>query len=196
MDVGRAAPWARAAGVTGVAANVLLVGFFAVEQGRTRRLPISLGSANDVVGSISSALMVPVVLAVGPSRWTRRLGLASTVVLTAAGPALVLGFVPFAVQMPIAIGAFEGLAAWILAAGRDRRGTMTDDVARLGVLSGGGVLAGGALAGVGRLLGVRSLPGRAALVIGGVPGVLAWLAMPVWFLRLGRVLSSDARRLH
>lgn len=190
MDVGRAAPWARAAGVTGIAANVLLAGFFAVEQGGTRRLPVSLGSANDVVGSVSSALMVPVVLAVGPSRWARRLGLTSTVVLTVAGPALVLGLVPFTVQLPIAIGAFGGLATWILVASRD--GTMPDDVARLGVLSGGGVLAGGALAGVGLLLPRASRARRAALVGGGVPGVLAWLALPVWFLRLARAGSPSS----
>ena len=188
MDLRRAAPWARAAGVTGHAANVLLVAFFAVEAGRRRVLPVSLGSANDIVGSISTALMMPVVLAVSPSRWTRRLGLGATGVLTVAGPALVLGLVPFRVQMPIAIGAFEGLTAWIVLSGRS--GTLPDDVSRLGALSGGGVLAGGAVLGLGLLLPEGSLPRRAAMVIGGVPGLVGWLAMPVWFLRLGRVLSA------
>ena len=55
MDLRRAAPWARAAGVTGVAANVLLVPFYAVELGRRRVLPVSLGSANDV-GSLNDSL--------------------------------------------------------------------------------------------------------------------------------------------
>ncbi len=189
MDLRRARPWARAAGVTGMAANVLLVAFYAVEAGRIRVLPVSLGSANDVVGSVGTALMVPVVLAVSPTRWTRRLGLAATGVLTLAGPALVLGVVPFAVQMPIAIGAFEGLAAWMVLSSRGRRGTLPDEVTRLGVLSGGGVLAGGAVVGAGLLLPDGSLPRRAALVIGGAPGLFGWLATPAWFLRLGRALS-------
>jgi hypothetical protein len=123
-----------------MAANVLLVAFYAVEAGRIRVLPVSLGSANDVVGSVSTALMVPVALAVSPNRWTRRLSLTATGTHTLAGPALVLGLVSFAVQMPIAIGAFEGLAAWILLSSR---------------------------------------------------GVLGWLTVPVWFMRLGRALSSD-----
>ena len=192
MNLRRAAPWARAAGVTGHAANVLLAAFFAVEAGRRRVLPVSLGSANDVVGSIGTAFMVPVVLAVSPNRWTRRLGLGATGVLTVAGPALVLGLVPFAVQMPIAIGAFEGLAAWMVLSCRGRRGTLPAEVTRLGVLSGGGVLAGGAVVGVGLLLPEGSLPRRAALVIGGAPGLVGWLAMPTWFLRLGRALSAGA----
>ena len=188
MDLKRAAPWARAAGITGHAANVLLAAFFAVEAGRRRVLPVSLGSANDIVGSVSTALMVPVVLAVSPNRWTRLLGLGATGVLTLAGPALVLGLVPFAVQMPIAIGAFEGLAGWIVLSGR--RGTLPEDVTRLAALSGGGVLAGSAVVGAGLLLPEGSLPRRTALVIGGLPGMVGWLAMPVWFLRLGRAASA------
>jgi hypothetical protein len=191
MDMRRAAPWARAAGVTGVAANVLLVAFYAVEAGRRRVLPVSLGSANDIVGSVSTALMMPVALAVSPSQGTRRLGLGATGVLTVAGPALVLGVVPFAVQVRIALGAFEGLAAWILLSSRGQRGILPDEVTRLGVLSGGGVLAGGAVAALGMLLPRGSFPRRAAVAIGGAPGVVAWLAMPVWFLRLGEVLSTD-----
>ena len=192
MDVARAAPWARAAGLTGHAANVLLAAFFAVELGRRRVLPVSLGSANDVVGSVSSALMVPVVLAVSPGRRTRRLGLAATGVLTVAGPALVLGLVRFPVQMPIAIGAFEGLAVWLVLSSRAGRGTLPDDVVRLGIRSGGGVLGGGAVAGLGLLLPER--PRQVALAVGGVPGVLGMLAVPLWFLRLGRALSADPLR--
>ena len=191
MDPRRARPWARAAGVTGMAANVLLAGFYAVEVGRRRVLPVSLGSANDVVGSVGTALMVPVVLAVSPSRWTRRLGLTATGVLTLAGPALVLGLVPFAVQMPIAIGALQGLAGWIVLSSRGQRGTLPDQVTRLGVLSGGGVLAGGVVAGAGLLLPKGSRQRRATLVVGAAPAVLGGLAIPIWFLQLGRALPTD-----
>jgi hypothetical protein len=34
VDLGRARPWARAAGVSGMAADVLLIAFYAVEVGR------------------------------------------------------------------------------------------------------------------------------------------------------------------
>ena len=190
MDLRRAAPWARAAGATGMAANALLAAFYAVEVGRRPLRPVSLGSANDIVGSVSTALMVPVTLAVSPSRRIRRLGLGATVVLTAAGPALVLGLVPFSVQLPIALGASQGLAAWILLSSRGRRGTLPDEVTRLGVLTGSGALVGGAVAAVGLLQPTGSVPRRAAFAAGGVPGVLAFLAMPVWFLRLGRALSA------
>ena len=73
---------------------------------------------------------------------------------------------------------------------RGLRGALPPEVTRLGVLSGGGVLAGGALAGAGLLLPEGSFPRRAALVIGGAPGLAGWLATPVWFLRLGRALSD------
>lgn len=194
MDLRRARPWARAAGVTGVAANVLLVAFYAVEAGRRRVLPVSLGSANDVVGAVGTALMVPVVLAVSPGPWTRRLGLGATGVLTAAGPALVLGLVPFRVQAPVALGAFGGLAGWLVLTSRALRGTLPDDVTRLGVLSGGAVLAGGAVAGAGLLLPGAPRLRRVALAAGAVPGVLGVLAVPVWFLRLGREPAAGVFR--
>jgi hypothetical protein len=190
VDLRRARPWARAAGVTGIAANALLIAFYAVEAGRTRVLPVSLGSANDVVGSVGTALMVPVVLAVSPGRWTRWLGLTATGVLTLAGPALVLGFVPFRVQMPIALGAFQGLAGWVLLSSRRRRGALPDEVTRLGTLSGGAVLGGGAVAGAGLLLPEGSSLRRAALAAGTAPAALGGLAVPIWFLRLGRAAPS------
>ena len=186
MDLRRARPWARAAGVTGVAANVLLVAFYAVEAGRRRVLPVSLGSANDVVGAVGTALMVPVVLAVSPGPWTRRLGLGATGVLTAAGPALVLGLVPFRVQAPVALGAFGGLAGWLVLTSRALRGTLPDDVTRLGVLSGGAVFAGGAVAGGALLLPRGSRLRPTVLAVASVPGALGMLAVPGWFLRLGR----------
>jgi hypothetical protein len=62
------------------------------------------------------------------------MGLTATGVLTLAGPALVLGLVPFAVQIPVALGAFEVLAAWMLLSSRGQRGTLPDEVTRLGRL--------------------------------------------------------------
>jgi hypothetical protein len=191
VDLRRARPWARAAGVTGTAANVLLVAFYALEAGRRRVLPVSLGSVNDVVGAAGTALMVPVVVAISPDRWTRRLGLTATGVLTLAGPALVLGLVPFRVQLPVSLGAFGGLAGWVLLTSRGLRGTLPDEVTRLGVRSAGAVLAGGVVAGTALLLPSASVLRRAVLASGTAPGVLGMLALPVWFLRLGRAPAAD-----
>ncbi len=109
----------------------------------------------------------------------RRLGLAATGLLTLSGPALVLGLVPFRVQMPIALGAFGGLSGWILLSSRAPRGTLPDEVTRLGVLSGGGVLASGVVTGGALLLPRASVLRRATLAVGAAPVVLGMLAVRV-----------------
>ncbi len=190
MDLRRAAPWARAAGVSGLVANALLVAFYAAEVGRRPPLPVSLGTSNDLVGSLSTALMVPVALALSPSRPVRRLGLTAMSVLTLAGPALVLGLVPFGVQAPVALAAFALLAAWLLLTSRGLRGVLPAEVTRLGVRSAGAVLAGGAVAAIGALLPRRSPAQVAAFAVGGVPAAFGALAVPVWFLRVGRVAAG------
>ena len=186
MDVQQAAPWACAAGFTGMAANALLVGFYAVEVGR-RPLRVSLGSANDLVGSVSTALMLPVAGAISPDRWTRRLGLTSMTVLTLAGPALVADLVSFRRQLPVALAGFAGLAGWVVLTSRGNGDVLPDPVRRLGVRTGGAVLAGGALAATGLLFPARSAARRAAVAVGVVPGTVGVFALPLWFLRLGRV---------
>ena len=185
MDVRQAAPWARAAGITGLAANALLIAFFAVESGRRPPLRFSLGSANDLVGSVGTALMVPVALAVSPGPWVRRLGLTAMTKLTLAGPALVSGLVPFRRQLPVAMTGFAGLSGWMVLTSRGNRDALPGPVTRLGVGSGSAVLAGGAVAAVGLLFPPRSPRRQAAFVAGGVPASLGMLAQPVWFLRLG-----------
>jgi hypothetical protein len=186
MDVRQAAPWARAAGVTGMAANALLVAFYAVEVGRRPPLRFSLGSANDLVGSIGTALMVPVALVVSPGRWVRRLGLTSMTVLTAAGPALVAGLVPFRRQLPVALAGFAGLSGWVLLTSRGNRDVLPEEVTRLGVRSGGAVLAGGGVAAVGLLFPARSRAQRVAFAAGALPATVGVFTQPVWFLRLGQ----------
>lgn len=192
MDPRRTARWATAAGVTGLVANGLLVAFYALEVGRAPVGPVSLGTLNDLVGSAGTALMIPVALAFGPRR-VRWLGLAAMGVLTVAGPLLVVGAVPFSVQMPIALAGFMALAAWMLLTSRHAGSGIPASVRRLGRLCGGGVLAGAAVVGLGFLLPWMSGPQLVVFAAGGVPAVLAVLAMPVWFLRLGRALRSVSR---
>jgi hypothetical protein len=181
--------WATAAGVTGLAANALLVAFYALEVGRVPPLPVSLGTLNDVVGAAGTAMMIPVAMAVGGRR-VRALGVTATVVLTSAGVLLVIGVLPFSTQLPITLTAFLGLATWILLVSPDLDG----QVRRLGRLCGGAALAGAGVAGLGALLPAMSWPQLALFGIGGVPAVLAVLAMPLWFLRLGRALRSATPR--
>ena len=118
-------------------------------------------------------------------------------VLTVNGPLLVLGVVPFETSSAISIGAGMVLAGWLLTANRwmRRRGTLRRSLARLGELVGATTLVAGAGAGLAlALLPKGSTAQVVALVLAGVPGILAWLATPVWFLRLADP-SAAARSL-
>ena len=189
-----AAAFSRAAGVAGMAANGLLAGFFASRAAGFAPGEV-LGPANDLVGSLACALMVPVVVGVRPLLPEgRAVDVTQTAVLTALGvltvngPLLVLGVVPFETSTAISIGASMVLAGWLLAANRwmRRRGTLRRSLARLGELVGATTLAAGAGAGLAlALLPNGSTAQVVGLVLAGIPGIVAWLATPVWFLRLG-----------
>lgn len=79
----------------GILANVFLIAFFALQASHPE-VGISLGSANDLLGSLGTAFMIPVTL----SEWlpdrslrriTRVMGVSAMVVLVVGGPLLVLG---------------------------------------------------------------------------------------------------------
>ena len=93
---------------------------------------------------------------------------------------------PLRRQLPVALAGFVGLSGWVPLTCRGNRGALPEPVTRLGVGSGSAVLAGGAVAAVGRLLPPPSRAQQAAIVVGGPPAALGALALPVWFLRLGR----------
>jgi hypothetical protein len=189
-----AAAYSRAAGIAGVAANGLLAGFFA-SRGAGFAQGEVLGPANDLVGSLACALMVPVAVAVRPLLpegravvVTHTAVLTALGVLTVNGPLLVLGVVPFEASAAVSIGAGMVLAGWLLAANRwmRRRGTLRRSLARFGELVGATTLVAGAGAGLAlALLPKGSTAQVVGLVVAGVPGVVAWLATPVWFLLLG-----------
>jgi hypothetical protein len=94
--------FAYAAGVTGTLANLLLIAFFASRFGGLGGA--SFGPANDQVGSLATAFMIPVALALSAwlpdwrVRWIcGMLGLSALAVLTVGGPLLVLGVLSFEV---------------------------------------------------------------------------------------------------
>jgi hypothetical protein len=109
-------------------------------------------------------------------------------VLAVNGPLLVLDVVPFETSTAVGIGASMLLAGWLFTVNRwmRRSGTLRTALARWGQVIGAAPLAAGA--GAPAALGLLPHGSTAqviGLVIAGRPGILAWLATPVWFLRLG-----------
>jgi hypothetical protein len=179
--------FASAAGAVGMLANLLLLGFYALEIGRGPVWGVSLGSLNDLTGALSTALMIPVAYAFGPA-WSRALGIAAMAVATVGGPLLVFGVVTFEQQLPVVLAAFAALALWMVVISRQLSGA----VARCGVLAGAGVLVAMPVVGLGLLFPSMSWPQLALVGVGALIGLPAWLAMPVWFLLLGRVRRERA----
>ena len=139
--------------------------------------------------------MVPVAVSLRPLLPTGRAvqvaqatGIASMCVLAVNGPLLVLDVVPFETSTAISISAAMVLAGWLFTVNRwmRRTGTLRDALARWGQVIGAATLAAGAGAGAALVLLPRNSTVQVvALVLAGVPGILAWIATPVWFLRLG-----------
>lgn len=200
---GRSGVWmasrfAYAAGATAALANLFLIAFF-VYQFSPLEGGASFGPANDLVGSLSNVLMVPVVFALSAwlpdrrVRWISRiLGLSSLTVLTLGGPLLVLGVLTFDVQAPIAVSAGMVLCLWLFLVNRSSRlsGVLGRRVARFGEILGAGTLAGIAIIGLGFLLSGMSWAQLAAFGVGGVLAVIGMLGIPIWFVLLGWHLST------
>ncbi len=158
----------------------------------------SLGSANDIVGSLATAFMIPVALSLGgrlPQRQAARLtqgaGLIAMAFLSIGGPLLVLEVLAFEIQTPIAIGAWIVLSLWLFLINRWLRlsGALQSQVTRLGEFLGAGTLTGYVVVGLGLLLPWMSWP--QLVVFGVLVGLPAYLGNPVWFVLLGRHLAAS-----
>src|SRR6476661_1443326 len=136
--------FALAAGAVGMLANLLLIGFYALELGREPIAGVSLGSLNDLTGAVGTALMIPVALAFGPA-WLRALGITAMTVGTVGGLLLVFDVLTFEQQLPIVLAAFVALALWMLLTARQLTGARR----RLGVAAAAGVLVGMPVVGLG-----------------------------------------------
>jgi hypothetical protein len=187
------------AGVTGILANLFLIGFYTLQVGSPEN-GTWLGSANDLVGSLGTAFMIPVALALSawlPERLAGRiiqvLGLSAMTILVVGGPLLVLGVLEFEVQAPIMIGAWVVLSLWLFLVNRWLRSSraLPPRTARFGELLGALVLAAGAVAGAGSLLPWMSLPQLILFSTGGVLAMIGMLGIPFWFLLLGRHLGRS-----
>jgi hypothetical protein len=189
---------AYAAGAVGVLANLLLIAFYAIQVGRPER-GSWLGPANDLVGSAGSALMVVVALGLArvlPTRPAVRFaqvaGTFAMVLLTIMGPLLVAGVLAFEIQSPIALVCFLVLAYWLVLVNRGLRESalFTAPVTRLGEWSGYAVLVGAVVAAPGLVLPAGSVAQLALFGVGALPAVAGMLAIPIWFIMLGRQLSK------
>ena len=198
-NVKRTALFAYAVGTTGILANLFLIAFFALQASHPED-GTSLGSANDLVGSLASAFMIPVALALSAwlpdrrlSRITQVVGLLAMAVLTVGGPLLVSGVLAFNVQAPIMVSAWMVLCLWLFLINRGLRlsAVLRPRLARLGEVLGAGTLVGGAVVGLGFLLPWMSWPQLVVFGMSGVLGVIGMLGIPVWFLLLGRHLAAS-----
>jgi MFS family permease len=198
-SVKMASRFAYAAGVTGILANLFLIAFFALQSTHPDD-GFSLGSANDIVGSLAAAFMIPVAFALGgrlPQRrvasFTQAAGLTAMAFLSVGGPLLVLGVLAFEVATPIAMAAWIILSLWLLLVNRWLRlsDALRPRLTRLGEYLGAGTLAGYVIVGLGLLLPWMSWPQLVVFGVGGLIGLPAWLGIPVWFVVLGRYLAAS-----
>jgi hypothetical protein len=198
LSAKRTAYFAYAAGVTGILANLLFIAFFALQAGRPGDGP-SLGTANDLVGSLATAFMIPVALSLGgrlpqrrAARLTQAAGMTAMALLTIGGPLLVLGVLAFEVATPIAMAGWIILSLWLLLVNRWLRlsGALPVRLARLGEFLGAGTLAGYVIVGLGLLLPWMSWGQLVVFGVGGLIGLPSWLGIPAWFVFLGRHLRA------
>lgn len=197
--VRRPAALAYAAGITGTLANLLLIAFFAVQFGEPEQ-PVSFGTANDVVGSLASALMIPVAVALtshlpatAAARRAQAAGIAAMAASAVVGPLLVTGALPFEVSTAISIAALLVLAGWLVAVNRwlRRSDAVPARVARLGELSGLAFATGAAVVALGMPLPWMSVQQLVIFAVGAAVGSAAFLAIPIWFLLLARHFPAD-----
>jgi hypothetical protein len=192
---------ALVSGVTGIIANGLLILYFALARpwGSSHSGPWEwMGPANDIVGSISMALLIPAVVSLGSRLRADRLlvplGVAGAMgmgALAAAGPLLVAGRISLETQFLVAGLALPAVFGWLLRVNRTGRltGLLPAGLARFGERIGLAALLGTALAALGLVFPMGSAAQYVILGLAAIPGLPAYLALPVWPILLGRWLS-------
>ncbi|HWJ52390.1 MAG TPA: hypothetical protein VNT24_03310 [Propionibacteriaceae bacterium] len=193
--------WAMTSGITGLAANLLLVLFFLLAQpfGEVRPGFMWLGTANDWLIVVQFLTLVPVALAVrGRLPVTRAVTLATAAAVAAmVGTALlqlllIAGVLEFDVQVWLIVPLFLVIYGWVLTTSSTghRHGTLPRPLTRFGLLL-------GMCFPLGMLIAAAGLPfgwGSVAQLAFGVPGLLvgglSWLALPVWPLLLARLVFT------
>jgi len=191
--------WAHAAAAAGVTDNGLLAAFyvsFALQDfGDPRGVAASLGSAADYAGIAQNLLLVAVTAVVyrffsQQQRFDRVLqviGAAAFASAAVSGVATVTGLTPGI--GPAAIGPVLVSTAWLLAIGS--RGSRLSGRRRVRVAWVGQLIAATIL-GCGALM-LAGFAGNVSVAVWSATavGVIAWLAIPVRVLALGRTLARS-----
>lgn len=170
-------------GVAGALANVLFVAFVVLDYARPGDVQATFGPLACVFAGISAALLAPVALHLGGTR-VSTLGAATTACLTGSFLLLSAGLLTPLAGGEVVAGGGLGLAAWLVLV--CLRHTVPPRAARFGRRAGVAALVGTlAVLVVHTLLPPTSQTAMLVTVLGGVPAVLGWLAVPAWSLRMG-----------
>ncbi|NUR93375.1 MAG: hypothetical protein HOY71_55655, partial [Nonomuraea sp.] len=165
--------WALVSGLTGIAANLLLVLFYVTarpwEPGADGNW---LGTVNDYLVAVQFATLAPV--AAGLRVWTRvSVGCCAAIVVLQV--LLVTGVLPFEVQVaPVGL-CIVTLMVWVGAAGRrTHRAELLARFVAWGAIVGGAIFLAGFV-----VVWLAELDGP-YWVLAALPAAVAWMAFPLW----------------
>lgn len=201
MLPGYVRPWALASGLAGIAANLVLVLFYVLATPWRAGSSLSwLGPANDLLVLVQFGALAPVLEAlrgqVGADqrgRWWAVVGLIGSAGVVVLQGLLVLGVLPFPVQV-VLLAPFAVVTVWAVGAvsrAAASAGVLPDALGRFARGLALGLVAGVALLAVAGVVGAALGLGWVVWVAGSLPAVAVWFAFPFWALRLSRVASPQ-----
>jgi hypothetical protein len=180
------------AGVAGALANALLVAYAVLAFVRPGPVQAALWPLACAAAGTSAVLLIPLVLALGGGSLVS-LGVASMAFSAVALLMLVTGLLAPAAGASLLAGCGMAFATWLYLVCRGE--TVPRRSGRVGRRAGVAALVGtAAVAGGNIVLPTSSTAWLAVLVLGGVPAVLGWLAVPAWTLRVSRWLRHGGDR--
>lgn len=159
--------------------------------------PYTFGALSDITGAAWNLLLIPLVIGLGagvlPARtggWILFATTASSGTAAVGSALLVVGVLPFGVSTAISVSALMVQAGWLVAVGTGlRRVRGWQRLGRGGRWIGVGVWAGAILVAASLLFGWGTPAQVIVMITGIVPGLLAWMAWPIWVFSLARQLS-------
>lgn len=192
--------WALTSGISGVAANVLLLLDQLTENvGEARQYFMWLPAAIACVLVVQFLTLIPVALALRewlpPTRSVRLATAAAVGAMLAVAILqllLVIGALEFDVQVVLVMATFLLVSTWVLTVGSTghRRSTLPRLVSRFGIVLGVSYPVGLVIAGAGLLFPLGSAAWFTFVIPGGVLLAIGWLGLAVWALVLARLVFS------
>lgn len=191
------ARWALLSGTAGMIANVLLILFYVMAKPwqETGGSAGWLGPANDSFVALQFAALLPVVngirdlMPADPKvrAWTT-VGLAASGAVVVLQLLLILRLLPFAIQVAPVTLCIIATFCWASGISREAqaRQALPLPVSRFGRALGWGLALGAAVFLLGFAISWAAALGSGAWAVGALPGLLVFLAFPVWVLMLAR----------